>query len=122
MSGIGQPAMYFALPDGGELGLNVSRFDERQRRLRLRLAKTANCWDYAPLIDVVIREPGFDVARFTGKTVSQWLADWQARESPHCERFMAWYEGLVNRFLATLARRPRVPDNHYSIELAVLPL
>ena len=122
MSGIGQPTMYFVLPEGGELGLNVSRFDERQRRLHLRLAKTANCWDYAPLIDVVFREPGFDVARFTGKTVSQWLADWQACESPHCEPFMAWYDGLVKRFLATLARRPRVPDNHYSIELAVVPL
>ena len=109
------------MPDGGQLSLSVSRFDERQRRLRLRLPKTATCWDYAPLIDVVLREPGFDVARYTGKTVSQWLADWQAQESPHCEAFMAWYEGLVHRFLATLARRPRIPDNHYAIELAALP-
>jgi len=116
-----QPLL-FALPDGGALGLNVSRFDEHQRRLRLRLPKTATCWDYAPLIDVVFREPGFDVARYTGKTVSQWLADWQARDSPHCDRFMAWYEGVVHRFLATLARRPRIPDNHYAIELVALPL
>ena len=28
MSGMGQTAMYFALPEVGELGLNVSRFDE----------------------------------------------------------------------------------------------
>ncbi|HZV92975.1 MAG TPA: hypothetical protein VFF72_07140 [Caldimonas sp.] len=113
--------MYFALQDGGELGLNVGRFDERQWRLRLRLAKTANCWDYAPLIDVVFREPGFEVARFTGKTVSQWLANWQAWDNPHCERFMAWYEGLINRFLSVLARRPRVPDDRYGFEVAPLP-
>ena len=39
----------FAMPDGSELGLHVSRFDERQRRMRLTLPKSANCWDYAPL-------------------------------------------------------------------------
>ncbi len=59
------------MPDGSALGLHVSRFDERQRRLRLRLSKTATCWDYAPLIDVVRREPGFDAHRFTGKTASE---------------------------------------------------
>ncbi|KAB2876390.1 MAG: hypothetical protein F9K36_02740 [Burkholderiaceae bacterium] len=115
--------LHFALQDGRELGLSVSRFDERQRRLRLRLPKVASCWDYAPLIDIIAREPGFEVASYTGKTVSRWLVDWQARDSPHCDRFMAWYEGVFHRFLAApLARRPRIPDNHYAIELAALPL
>lgn len=51
--------MLFALPDGSERGLRISRLDERQRRLRLKLPKAATCWDYAPLIDVVYRERGF---------------------------------------------------------------
>jgi hypothetical protein len=114
--------MYFALPDGRELGLDISRGDERQRRLRLHLAESADCWDYAPLIDVVCREPGFAVARFTGKSAAQWLADLRARDAADCDRFKAWYEGVVSRYLATLAHRQRVPDNHYSMELAGLPL
>jgi len=110
------------MSDGSSLGLHVSRFDERQRRLRLRLSKRATCWDYAPLIDVVRREPGFDVHRFTGKTASEWLAALQRQHSPDELRFKRWYEAVIQRFLETLARRPRVPENHYCIELAVPPL
>ena len=110
------------MPDGSALALHVSRFDERQRRLRLRLSKTATCWDYAPLIDVVRHEPGFDVHRFTGKTASEWLADLQSRRSPEEMRFRRWYESVVQHSLQTLERRPRVPDNHYCIALAAPPL
>lgn len=122
MTTVAQHPLLLPMPDGSALGLHVSRFDERQRRLRLRLSKTATCWDYAPLIDVVRREPGFDAHRFTGKTASEWLADLQRRRSPDEMRFKRWYEAVVQRFLQTLARRPRVPDNHYCIELAVPPL
>lgn len=37
-------------PDEDPLGLNISRFDERQRRQRLVLPQAASCWDYAPLL------------------------------------------------------------------------
>lgn len=117
-----RPALFFALPDGSELGLRVSRFDERQRRLRLRLPKAANCWDYAPLIDVTRREPGFGIHRFTGQSAAQWLAELKDRQFPEHARAMHWYESVVDSVLATLARRPRVPDNHYCIELAAPPL
>lgn len=117
-----QTPLFLPMPDGSALGLHVSRFDERQRRLRLRLSKAATCWDYAPLIDVVRREPGFDAHRFTGLTASEWLADLQRRKSPDELRFKRWYETVIQRFLETLARRPRVPDNQYCIELAAPPL
>lgn len=109
------------MSDGSSLALDGSRFDERQRRLRLRLPKAARCWDYAPLIDVVRREPGFDTYRFTGRTASEWLTDLQRRGSPDEVRFARWYESVVQRFLDPLARRPRVPDNHYCIEMAAPP-
>jgi hypothetical protein len=110
------------MPDGSSLALSLSRFDERQRRLRLRLPKSATCWDYAPLIDVVRREPGFKAHRFTGRTASEWIDDLQGRHSSDQQRFKRWYEGAVQQRLETLARRPRVPDNHYCIELATPPL
>ena len=116
------PPLSFAMPDGSVLGLQVSRFDERQRRLRLRLSKAATCWDYAPLIDVVRREPGIDAHRFTGKSASEWMFELRSHRSPDEARFRQWYESVVGRFLQTLARRPRVPDNHYCIELATPPL
>ena len=81
-----------SMPDGSALGLHVSRFDERQRRLRLRLPKAASCWDFAPLVDVVRREPGFDAHRFTGKTAAQpkrramwWPLSWRSFESTTSE-------------------------------------
>jgi hypothetical protein len=100
----------------------MSRFDERQRRLRLRLPKSATCWEYGPLIDVVRREPGIDVYRFTGGSASEWLAELQRQRSPDEARFKQWYEAVVQRYLDVLARRPRVPDNQYCIELAAPPL
>src|ERR1035437_10144249 len=103
----------FAMPDGSELGLHVSRFDERQRRMRLTLPKSANCWDYAPLIDIIRRESGFKDHRFTGKTAAQWLSDLQIHRSPDYQRFKDWYEAALNCFLELLKNRPRVPDNHY---------
>ncbi len=122
MTTAAQPSLLLTMLDGSVLGLHVSRFDERQRRLRLRLSKAATCWDYAPLIDVVWCEPGLDTHRFTGRTASEWLADLRGRHSPDETRFKRWYEAVVQHFLQTLARRPRVPDNHYCIELAVPPL
>ena len=116
------PSLSLPMPDGSALGLHLSRFDERQRRLRLRLPKAATCWDYAPLVDVMRREPGFAAHRFTGKTAAQWIDELRQARSPEASRFKHWYESLVNHHLQTLARRPRVPDNHYCIELAELPL
>lgn len=84
--------MVFALPDGSELGLRIGRLDERQRRLRFSLPKAATCWDYAPLIDVVYREPGFADHHFTGRTAAQWLADLRESCSPEDDRFRRWYE------------------------------
>jgi len=37
------------------------------------------------------------------------LADLQRRRSPDELRFKRWYESVIERFLETLARRPRVP-------------
>ena len=113
--------MLLAQPDGSELGLRVNRFDERQRRLRLRLPKAASCWDYAPLIDVVRLERGFEIPRFTGRTAAQWLAGLRSTRAPDYERARQWYESVVGRVMDTLARRPRIPVNHYCIELAVPP-
>lgn len=112
----------FAMPDGSELRLRSSRFDERQRRSRITLPKVSTCWDYAPLIDVVRKEPGFDRLFFTGKTAAQWLSDLQIHQSPDHQRFRQWYEAVVNRHLDSLKRRQRVPDNHYCIVIASPPL
>lgn len=102
--------------------MNISRFDELQRRLGLHLPKEATCWDYAPLIDVVLREQGFVAHRFTGITVSSWLAELRRQRSPDEIRFKRWAESIIESLLETLARRPRSPDNQYCIELAVPPL
>ncbi len=115
------PPLLLHTSGGNVLGLRLSRFDERQRRLRLRLPKSATCWDYAQLVDVVRREPGFDAFRFTGKTAAQWLDDLRRSQSPEAARFKHWYTTAVNYHLQSLERRPRIPDNHYCIELAQLP-
>lgn len=108
--------------DEGPLGLNISRFDERQRRQRLVLPRAAGCWDYAPLIDLVVREPGADGFRFAGRTVAEHLALLRRRADPSTDRFVAWYERALTPHLPALARRRRTPDNHYCIEVAPLPL
>lgn len=112
----------FAMPDGSELRLSASRFDERQRRSRITLPKVSTCWDYAPLIDIVRKRPGFDRLFFTGKTAAQWLSDLQIHRSPDCQRFTQWYAAVVDRQLDSLKKRQRVPDNHYCIEIASPPL
>lgn len=118
-----QPHFSFTALDGTVLGLSESRFDERQRRQRYRLKKGATYWDYAPLLDVVRRrERGFGTHRFTGKSAAEWVADLRERKSPELDRFTQWYEALVGHFLEELAKRPRLPDNLYSIELAKPPL
>lgn len=109
-------------PEEGRLGLNISRFDERQRRQRLVLPREAGCWDYAPLIDLVVREPGADLFRFAGRTVAEHLALLRRRADPSTERFVAWYERNLTPHLPVLARRRRIPDNHYCVEVAPLPL
>lgn len=110
------------LPPGAKIGLNVSRFDERQRRLRLVLPKAASCWDYAPLIDLVVHEPGIEGYRFLGQTVADRAALLQRREDAAAPHFMAWYERAVAPHIAALARRRRVPDNQYCVDVAPLPL
>ena len=114
--------MAYPLSDGSELSLHFGRFDEHQRRLRLRLPKIGTCWDYAPLIDVTRREPGFDSYHFTGKTASQWMADLRNHRVLDYIHFKQWYKSIANQSLAVLDRHPRVPDNHYCIELAVPPI
>jgi hypothetical protein len=113
---------YFFLPDGSKLGLNVSRFDERQRRLRLELPESASGWDYAPLIDVTRHEKGFANPSFTGQTAAEWLTELRSRQAPEYEPALRWYEAVISRASASLANRPRIPDNHYCIELAAAPL
>ena len=116
------PNFSFTALDGTVLELSESRFDERQRRQRYRLKKGATEWDYAPLLDVVRRERGFATHRFTGKSAAEWLADLRKRKSPELDRFTQWYEALVGHFLEELAKRPRFPENLYSLELARPPL
>ena len=116
------PHFSFTTLDGTVLGLSESRFDERQRRQRYRLKKGATYWDYAPLLDVVRRERGFGTYRFTGKSAAEWVADLRERKSLELDRFIQWYEALVGHFLEELAKRPRFPENIYSIELAKPPL
>lgn len=111
-----------ALINDGRLGLCTRRFDERQRRQRLRLPDVATCWDYASLIDVVLRDSDSDAFRFTGKTAAQWMAELRKHSAREYERFRRRYESTVNRHLAALARRPRDPDNQYCVELEAPPL
>lgn len=113
--------MYYTEPDGRQIGLDECRMDERQRRLRLRLSKTPTCWEYASLLDVVVREPGIDEPRFTGKTAAEWLSDLQSTDAVEYPRFRRWYESIVNASMSVLAKQVRVPDNHYCIELAKPP-
>ncbi len=87
----------YVLPDGSELQLTASRFMEHQRRLRVELPEVATCWDCAPMIDILRREPGFPAGRFTGKTAAQWLAELERRGDPDYERARHWYESVVNR-------------------------
>lgn len=75
-----------------------------------------------PLLDVVRRERGFGTYRFTGKSAAEWVADLRERKSLELDRFIQWYEALVGHFLEELAKRPRFPENIYSIELAKPPL
>ncbi|MFM0217796.1 hypothetical protein [Paraburkholderia caledonica] len=119
MSNREHPPLLRGSAEGLRLGLSSSRFDERQRRHRLRLPKQASCWDYASLLDVICKEPGFDTFRFTGKTAAEWLADLRHRSASEQSSFRQWYESIVTQHLGELARRPRVPDNQYCIELAV---
>jgi hypothetical protein len=105
-----------------QLGFCAGRFDERQRRERICLPEFATCWDYAPLIDVVRKNPGSGEYRYTGKTAAQWMADLRNQRTPEYDHFRTRYKGVVDRQLGTLARRPRKPDNHYCVELAVPPL
>jgi hypothetical protein len=122
MSNRAHPPLLPGYAKGSRLGLSSSRFDERQRRQRFLLPKQASCWDYASLLDVICEEPGFDTFRFTGKTAAQWIADLRHRSASEQSSFRQWYESIVTRHLEDLARRPRVPDNHYCIELAAPPL
>jgi len=110
------------LPRGAKLRLNVSRFDERQRRLRLRLPKPATCWDYAPLIDLVVHEAGIDGYRFVGQTVADRVALLQRHKDPAAAHFMAWFERAIAPCMAALDRRRRAPDNHYCVDVSPLPL
>lgn len=109
-------------PVGTVLDLDISRVDERQRRLRLRLPTDAGCWDYAPLIDLVRREPGFASAQFVGQTVAERLT--LLRHLPNdesVERFARWYEARMPSVLPLLAHRPRNPENHYTVDQPLPP-
>ncbi len=116
------PHYSFTTLDGTVLSLNECRFDERQRRQRHHLPKVASCWDYASLIDVLCRDSGRHAHQFSGKSAAEWRADLERRKSPELHRFTQWYESLVAPVLAELAKRPRSPENLYSIELALPPL
>ena len=61
------------MSDGSSLALKVSRFDERQRRLQLRLPKSATGWDYASLIDVVRRGECLVSEDTAHRTASEWI-------------------------------------------------
>lgn len=115
------PELTYTLSDGRVIGLHDSRYWEHQRRLRVRLAADAGCWDYAPLLDVMVHEPGFDIPRFTGKSAAEWLSDLRRECPTRVETFRAWYEALVGHRLRTLSARPRIPDNHYAAEVATVP-
>lgn len=109
-------------PPGATLRLSVGRFDERQRRGRVVLPKSASCWDYAPLIDLVVHEAGVEGCRFLGQTVAQRVALLERRGDPALAHFKAWYERIVAPHLPVLERRRRIPDNQYCVEVAPLPL
>ena len=115
--------MPFQLPDGSELNLHLGRCDERQRHLRHTLPQQPNLWDFAPLIDVLRRESGLKTFQFTGLTVQQWLGRLSGDASAY-QRFTDWVTITLqtNVALEFFAKRPRVPDNHYCIELAKPPL
>lgn len=86
------------------------------------LPKPACCWDYAPLIDLVVLESGVDGYRFLGQTVADRLALLRRHKDPRAAPFMAWFERTIEPYMAVLDRRRRVPDNHYCVDVAPLPL
>ena len=114
------PPIFFCA-DGRAIRLSTRRLDKYHRRLRLRLPTKATCWDYAPLIDVTHRADGLKVHRLTGSTAAQWENKLRLARSPDHERFRRWYEAVITPMLRVLARRPRVPENHYCVELAAPP-
>lgn len=103
-----RPPLLPPMTDEWQLALNVARFDERQRQQRLRLPVNPTCWDYAPLIDVVLKAPGSNAFRFTGRTAGQWMAELRGRCLGEYEDFRKRYEAAVNRRMDDLNRRPRV--------------
>lgn len=116
------PEFDFTTEDGRRLALCDSRFDERQRLLGLELPKDATVWDYARLIDVVFLEPGFKVPRFVGMTVAELVDALRKARSPDSERFEAWIESLLSCLHPRFSKWPRIPDNHFSHELAPPPI
>jgi hypothetical protein len=67
-------------------------------------------------------EPGFTKARFTGKTVAQWMVDLQRHRPADAGKFAGWYEALIKSGMEPVPRIPRVPENHYCAELDHPPL
>lgn len=112
----------FPAADGRLLSIVDSRYDERQRCLGLELPVDATVWDYARLIDVVWIERGFHEPRFTGMSVAEWADALRKSRSPDLERFEAWVESLLSCLLERFSRWPRMPDNHFSHELASPPI
>lgn len=115
------PSPTFTAADGRVLGLHDSRFDERQRRLQLRLKDRPTCWDFAPLLDVTQHEAGFDIPRFTGKSAAEWMAELGQSDRAELERFRSWYEALVGHRRG-LGRHAHIPARHYAVELPSPPV
>ena len=116
------PEFDFTAADGRVFALCDSRSDERQRRRGLELPDAATAWDYARLIDVVCLEPGFREPKFVGMTAAELADALRKGRSPDSDRFEAWIESLLSCMLPRFSKWPRIPDNHFSQELAPPPI
>ncbi len=109
------------MANGVEIGLHVSRRDERQRRQRKNLSPNAGAWDYASLVDVVRWEPGLDLPRYTGMSAAEWRDELWRTKSPQHAAFVAWYEQFARLYQARLGLWPRSPSRRYTAAWAHPP-
>ena len=113
---------YFRTARGDHVGLSLNRWDEHHRRLRVTLPIHGTYRDYAPLIDMVRPVRGHTEWRYLGITARRWLFNLQRSLSPDRSPGERWFIAWIAKHRERLDRRPRVPNNHYAIQLASPPI
>lgn len=115
------PPRWITLSDGESYAFAPLRAREHQRRLSLRLTKTPQLLDYAPLFDVLRLDPSVEEFRFIGETFDQFMRRWRRKHLEDMDRLADHYRELPARFLPMLQRLPRVPENRIALAVARPP-